>query len=256
MSQNKYQIPSIHKAINVLELLKQQESLTLKEIKQELDMPISTCYNILTTLENRGFVQRSVDTGHYSLGMTLMHFGLFIYNNIDFKKMGKHYLGKLSEEFGETAYLSIIDKSSFKGLVIERHQGDRTGLVYSRNTGDTFPIYASGTGKSLMSGLSEDELQVFFEKTEMISYTSNTITDEETLREEIKEIIKEGYAISISAYEDNVISVSSPISDSLGRVIASVSLVGPINRIDPMLDKVIYMVKKTAMDISKEIGYQ
>ncbi|THE11857.1 IclR family transcriptional regulator [Bacillus timonensis] len=253
---SKNQVPSVHKAINILELLKEHDFLTLKDISNSLKLPTSTCYNILTTLENRGFIQRNTETGQYILGLTLMHLGLSIYNKIDLKKVGTIHLSELSEDFGETAYLTVLDRSHFKGIVVERLQSKRTGLVYSRNIGDTFPIYASGTGKSLLSGLNDEEINYFFEKTEMISYTSKTITNEEKLRDEIQDIRRKGYAISNSAFEENVISVSSPIKDSFGKVIAAVSLVGPVNRISPIIEAVIESVKRTAFEISKAMGYK
>lgn len=250
----KYQVSSVHRAFDILDLLNTNGDFTFTEIKEILELPNSTCYNLLNTLEKRGFVQRNHDNGHYTLGMKLMQLGLSAYNKFDLSKVARQHLRKLSEQFEETSYLTALNKTNLRGVIIDCLYSDRTGLVYSRNIGDVIPLYASGTGKSLLSGFDNEELNSFFKEVKLVPFTSQTITQEDILREEIKEIRKNGYAISRAAYEEGVISVSAPINDFSGKIIASVSLVGPIGRVNLKLDKVIEAVKETAVNISKELN--
>jgi len=249
----KYQIPSVHRAIDILYLLSSKERMSFTAIKDTLELANSTCFNLLNTLEKRGFVQRD-NNNQYLLGIRLMQFGLSVYNNFDLSKVSKPYLRELSNEFEETTYLTVLDKTDSQGLIIDCIHGDRTGLVYSRNIGEIIPLYASGTGKSLLSGFDTEELNQFFEDVKLIPFTPQTITDKEVLLEELEEIRANGYAISQSAFEEGVISISAPITDYTGAIIASLSLVGPINRINIKLAQVIDSVKSTAKSISNQLS--
>ncbi|MFK9094348.1 IclR family transcriptional regulator [Bacillus salipaludis] len=250
-----YQIPTIHKAINILELLREKPNLTLKGITTELNLSTSTCYNILCSLENRGFIYKSETTSSYRLGMNLMHLGLSIYHNIDIRNVAKPFLQKLSNEFSETSYLSILDQSSLEGIVIEREQNTKSKLMYVHNIGDKFQLYASSTGKSLLAGLKDNLIDHYLKSNKFIRFTEHTL-DKSQLRNEIEKIRINGYAQTISELEVGVVSISASIRSSSNQVVAAISVTGPDSRLLNILPDVITSVKRAALEISTILGYK
>jgi len=67
--QNAYAVPSITRAMKLLELLAQSHSgLTLSEISRKLGVAKSSAHVLMRTLENLGYLKRSNANGKFSLG--------------------------------------------------------------------------------------------------------------------------------------------------------------------------------------------
>ncbi|NEU31276.1 IclR family transcriptional regulator [bacterium LRH843] len=246
-------VPSVDKAIDIIILLSQKPSLTLKEVYEELQLPASTCFNIMNTLQKRGFVEKDRFTSRFKLGLTLMKLGMQIYNDIDINKIALPIMKELVSKFGETSYLSIIDYSSYMGVVIEKIESQKTVTVI-RSIGSKVPLYASATGKSLLSGLDNDELEKYFSKVKFERYTNKTITNKEKLMDELTEIRINGFAKTENDMGDGVSAISAPIKDYQGKVVAAISVSGPSNRLEEQIPLIIPEVKKAAKKISHKIS--
>ena len=93
----------------------------------------------------------------------------------------------------------------------------------SLNIGTHFPAYATSMGKVLLAYKSKEELDTYFETAELKLLTEHTIYKEEDLREELKEVQMQGYAISEDQLELGLMSVAAPIRDIRGEVIAAIN---------------------------------
>ncbi len=246
-------VPSVDKAIDVIMLLSQKPNLTLKEVYEELQLPASTCFNIMNTLQKRGFVEKDKLTSRFKLGATLMKVGIQIYDEIDIRKIALPVMKELVSKFGETSYLSIIDYSSFEGVVIDKIESLKTVTVI-RSIGSKVPLYASATGKSLLSGLDEDELEEYFSRVKLEKYTEKTNADKENLLAELIDIRANGYAKTENDMGDGASAISAPIKDYQGRVVAAISISGPSSRLDEQIPMLIPEVKAAAKKISNKIG--
>lgn len=249
---SKYIVPSIDKAVDIISLLSRTPNLTLKEIYTELNLPISTCFNIINTLEKRGLIEKNPQTAQYKLGLFLMRLGLQMYETIDIRKIAFPVMKGLVAKFGETSYLTSPDYSSLEGVVLEKVESLKTVTVV-RSIGSKVPLYASATGKSLLSGFDQEKLDEYLEQTEFIQFSNNTITTKESLLAEIALIRERGYATTVDEMGDGVSSVSAPIKDFQGDVIAAVSVAGPTMRMDEQIPLIIPEVKQAAETISAAV---
>jgi DNA-binding IclR family transcriptional regulator len=78
-----------------------------------------------------------------------------------------------------------------------------------------------------------------------------------SLEKELSKIRRQGYAVSFQERAQYVSSVSAPIRDFNGEVIASLNLSGPLIRFtQEKVKEFIKMVMETADTISQEIGYK
>jgi IclR family transcriptional regulator, KDG regulon repressor len=64
----------------------------------------------------------------------------------------------------------------------------------------------------------------------LTKFTPNTITDPVLFRNELAKIYEKGYSVSFEELRIGVISISAPIRDHTGKVIAAINLVGPSHR--------------------------
>ena len=123
--------------------------------------------------------------------------------------------------------------------------------------GDIEPFYCSAVGKAILAFLPEDEQNTIIDSLKMEKKTQNTITEKEQLLEELARISTKGYAVDNEEFHPGVRCLGVPIFDHRGRVVASLGISGPVNRI--RLDKVeeyTSSMKDIALQISKKLGFE
>lgn len=249
-----YLVPSVMRAIDMLELLPDQP-LSLSEISHQLQIPYSSCFNLLTTLESRGFLRRDPLTNRYSLGWNLMHLGMHQYQNLDLRKAAMPFMNRLVETFEETSYLSVIDHTTFEGIVMDRVQASTSNaMMVMLTVGQKFHPHCSATGKVLLSYLSDTELEVYLLKVDRPRFTERTLISPAEIREEVARIRRQGYGIMQEEMERGVTGVGAPVHNHQGEVIAAISVTGPEIRMRPMLGEVIPAVVGAAREMSQLLG--
>ena len=85
--------------------------------------------------------------------------------------------------------------------------------------------------------------------------TSQTITDIEILKEEIKRIQELGYAVSRGERIEGAYSVSAPLFDFRNQVVGAISISGPTNRFsDKKIEEYASLLITATNQISNEMG--
>jgi DNA-binding IclR family transcriptional regulator len=108
-----------------------------------------------------------------------------------------------------------------------------------------------------MAYLSEKEWDRIIQKEGLPRFTLNTITDAKQLKDHLREIRSRGYSVSDGEVHEDVWAVGAPILGDMGRVVAGLSVVGPVYRINKKkLSSLVKLVVEYAGKISKRIGYE
>lgn len=247
-------IQSIDRALQVLELFTMEKpEWGVTEISQALNLYKSSVHNILSTLEEREFIKKDPISEKYRLGIKFLLLGNIVDQQIDVKQEAIPYIGKLVKEFNETVHLGILDGNEV--LSIDQ-EDSRQSLRSHINVGQRAPLYCTAVGKALLAYQPKDKVSSVIKETGLKRYTENTITDPEELKEELKKIRKQGYAVDNIEHDEGVRCVAAPIRDYTGEVIASLSVSGPASRINEKSIPVIAKrVKEYCQEISKKMGY-
>ncbi|KJS83216.1 MAG: hypothetical protein JM58_13205, partial [Peptococcaceae bacterium BICA1-8] len=121
--------------------------------------------------------------------------------------------------------------------------------------GDQLPLYSGASGKVLLAFQSDDFIdEVLSEKLE--PFTSNTITNVDLLRENLKRIRDKGYEITIGEREEGLCSIAVPIRNHKGAVFATLTVSGPEFRFTPeLVNKVLTSLIKSGEEISRKAGF-
>jgi DNA-binding IclR family transcriptional regulator len=91
----------------------------------------------------------------------------------------------------------------------------------------------------------------------MPKITPNTITSTKDLEKQLTQIRKQGYAISRQERTGFLSSISAPIKDYSGKVIAAICLDGPTFRFtNHNMRKFKELLLATTEKISREIGHE
>jgi DNA-binding IclR family transcriptional regulator len=229
--QSRYTIQVLAKALDLLDVLAPARSgLTLAELCVRLDLPKSSVFRYLATLETRGYVERINDSDKYLLGLKLFELGSLVASHFDVGEASLPLMHGLLEQFGETVNLGIMhDAQVFYLQILE---GTRSMRMAAQPGVRNLP-HCTALGKAILAHLPDTEVQAIVTRNGLPALTPRTITTIEQLHADLEQIRRRGYAIDDIENEDGVRCVAAPIFDHRGQVIAAVSVSGPAARVSP-----------------------
>lgn len=246
-------VKSVEHALDILDQFTTDAPfLSLADLSRRLDLSKSTIYQLLATLESRGFVERGVNDSKYSLGLRLFQLGSLRVGLSGLSDVATPYLTQLRDASGETVHLGVVYRDAI--LYVAKVESLHTIRMGSR-IGGTSPLYCTGVGKVLLAYQPHEYVE------EVLSmplgrFTANTLTDAALILEELARIRSRGYAFDHEEHEPHVRCVAAPIRDHTGDVVAAISCSGPdIRMTSERMDSLVPHVVRAALSLSQRIGY-
>src|SRR3954454_1103352 len=196
-AEDRYRVQSVERAFVLLEALADAglEGMTLSGLARLLGVSKSSAYAILQTLLAGGFV---ADSGRgmsrrYRLGMALARLGDVVVSQIALRDVAMSVMRDLTRETGLTSRLAVIDEPY--AVVIGRVDAPHSTVRFTANLGKREHLHCSAVGKAMLAALPETTMPEIVAAAGLPEKTRNTITDEDTLRAEIRTVARRGYAI-------------------------------------------------------------
>lgn len=252
---SEYMIQAVSHALDLLEQFHADDidELGVTELSKRLRLHKNNVFRLLATLEARGYIEQNKVTENYRLGLKSLELGQTFIKKMGLLHQAKPVLDSIVEACNETAYLAIFKESHIVYLdVVETHL---TVRVVSR-VGSRLPAYATAAGKVHLAYLSEEELDNLLPE-ELKSYTEHTLTDRQQLKDNLKEVAENGYALDNEELDLGVRCVAAPIRDYTRRIIGSLSISGPSIRFtDERIDQELMpLVVKASDELSSRLGF-
>jgi DNA-binding IclR family transcriptional regulator len=247
-------VQSLDRAFDILELLsREQHGLNLTEIGNRLDLHKSTVYRLLQALKQRGYIEKST-RGSYRVGMEFIELSSLYLNNLELKTEAQPILRELASLSGNTVFLATLQESEV--VYIDKMETYNSLRKYSI-IGQRAPLYCTALGKSMLSGMSEEQIRNLYRGIELEAFTERTIHDVDALVKEIEKIRRRGWSLDDEEYEEGLRCVGAPIRDYRAEVIGAVSTSGYASVITrERVKEIAAYVVKAARDISQRMGYR
>jgi DNA-binding IclR family transcriptional regulator len=244
----------IHRALDILEQLSQSSKpIGPTEISKSTGISKSTVCRLLSTLQARSYVEKRSPDGKYSIGPKLIALVSRHIGSLELQTEARPYLSLLASDLNLTTHLGILDGNEV--IYVEKLDHIPTKQLYSQ-IGYRVPAYCSSLGKCLLSRYSGEDLKNIMGCSSFRIYTRNTIPNIEALKEQLRRIRDEGWAMDNEEYEVGHMCVGAPVYDYRGEIIAAVSASGTSTVITPdYLPVIVDEVKQTSKQISKCMGY-
>lgn len=247
-----YNIPSLERGIKVVEAVLQEENgLTSLELEERLEIPKTTIFRILYTLQNESWLEKKGDC--FVSGHRLILNGMRALRRIELRGIAMPFLDKLSKNTEETAHLGIW--AGKKVMVAEVCDGPKHIRIASR-AGTLIDPHCSSLGKILLAyTVGSENLESFFEGQTLEQRTPNSITDLNELKSELERVKQNGYAEDNMEYHKDVRCLAAPIRDASGSVVSAVGITATILTFNKsMIPDVAIQVTRIANEISKALG--
>ncbi len=245
-------IQALEKAIVVFEqICKSDSPLRLVDLSRSLNMNKTTVFRILQTFISLGYVEQEKGTDRYSSTLKIAAFSNLVLNRVEIRHVARDILLKLANELNESVHLSVSDQG--EAVIVDKVEAE-TATRISFHIGRRSPLYATGTGKMMLAGFSREELNRYFERTELIAHTPTTLASKGELLAALDRIREQG--ISFDREENNlgISCVAAPIYDYSGRIVSGISVVGSTSRITTLFESIIPKLLMAARAISSRMG--
>lgn len=251
MSENGIQV--IDRVFDILELLSQKEDgMGVTEIGRCLDLNKTTVHRIVNGILKRGYVEKT-ERGQYRLGLKFIALCSHRLNSIELTTEARPYLLALTNLYGQCTHLAILDKN--EAVYIDKVEVERNLRMYSE-IGRRVPVYCSALGKCLLFDKSAAEMIAVLESSPYVKRTEKTKNDTNELLEEITQSARRGWSIDNEENEKGICCIAAPVRDYSGKIIAAISISGPISVFSQeKIKEIAAKVMESASAISKQIGY-
>ena len=234
------------------------QGVSIKELSSELNLPKGTIHRILSSLSYFGYIRQDAATKNYSLGLKLIELASLLSGQLDLRRVAEPTLRELAEKTGETAYMVVLDGSEV--VYIEKIESQQLtgGLKMASKVGSRNPLHSCAVGKTLLSFFPEQELDRLIRKKGLSRRTVNTITEPERLKEQLKVVRAQGYALDDEENEEGIRCLAAPVFDEKGGPVAAISVSGPAFRVTKkVLQQVLRKeVTEAAREISRKMGFK
>lgn len=188
----------LDKAISVLDALEDRPR-SLAELVEATGISRATAHRLATALEAHGLVRRD-DDGRFALGARLMALGRAASEGLPLAAAAAEALAELRDATGESVQLYVRDGD--QRICVAALQSPH-GLRTIVPLGASLPLGIGSAGRLLADDDAAGSVSVAGDR---------------------------GWVASVGEREAGVASVSAPVRDASGHVIAAVSVSGPIER--------------------------
>jgi IclR family transcriptional regulator, KDG regulon repressor len=242
------------KGLGVLEAVTNADHppATIDELSVRVGLTRSNTHRTLQTLIHAGYVTKDELTGRYRGTVRLFELGVRQLAQLDVRKVALPAMRTLADRTHETVHLSVMD--GIDVVYIEKIDSPQPVRAYSM-IGGRAPAYAVATGKALLAYQPEGYLNRYAH--DLKRYTNATQTSLDQLKEELRKVQDQGYAVNRGEWHESVGGVAMVVFNGLDQPVAAVGISGPLDRLtDNPIEECAPYVRECALAISHELGYQ
>lgn len=244
-------VQSLDRGLAVILAFADHPRLSLAELAERTELSRPTVRRILMTLEKLGYIRS--DGKFHALTPHVLALGNAYLSSLSITEAAQPYLEELAKVTGHTCSLAALDGED---AVFLTRVPSRRVMRHTLTTGTRLPAFATSMGRVLLAGLPGHEIEEFLQHAPFPRYTTHTVTEADELREVLRQVREQGWALINQEFEEGVRSFSAPVLDLSQRTVASLSMSVPTSTVSlaEIYDHILPVVVESAAEISKQLG--
>lgn len=211
------------------ELARRTDPLGVNELARAVRISPATVHRLLGSLVAEGLVAQDSKDAKYYIGRAVIPLAVNYLNRAHLGSDCIPIMRQLAEKTGESVNLGVLNGTAV--YYVQQVEGSNP-LRFGRDIGPSVPVHCSALGKMFLALMTEEERESLLENLSLQKRTKNTITNKRVLVKAAESIRKQGYAIDMGENIPDLIGLAAPIWDLSGSLIAGLSLMGPLIRMD------------------------
>ena len=220
-------LQAVERALDIIEaVVESPEPINVTELSKRLDLPTSTVFVHLQTLQERGYILKDGTT--YRPSLQLLRHGGIVRERFPVYRHSRDVIRDLADETGEFIILAV--EESGRGVVILMTSGDNV-VVRLPSVGKYSYLHQSAYGKAILAEHTDERIDAIIDTWGLQGLTPNTITKRDRLFSEIERTRERGYAVERGESDIGISCIGAPITNSNGNPIGAISVSVPSNKL-------------------------
>lgn len=205
----RYRVPAAARVLALLEFLSTSRvPLGVSETARQMGIPKSSCFALMTTLEQAGYVTRN-ERDEWSLTLRIFHVGTSAARNMDIQIVAQPVLEELCETTGLTAHLGMSDGTSTIYALKAEPPG---GIVrFDTYPGKPASVHLTAIGRAVAASMDSAEVDQMLEGYEFVGGDNPRIRSRSAYLTELKRIRNRGFAIEAEEENSGVVCIAAPV---------------------------------------------
>ncbi|WP_285766134.1 IclR family transcriptional regulator [Peribacillus sp. SI8-4] len=242
---------SIDRAMNVINVLVSNSSvngLSITDLSQECELPVSSMHRLLKAMSKHGLIQQDERSKHYGLGNIWLEYGLRMYDKMDYISQIRPELERLMNMVKESVYLS--QPMEMESLIVERIDSEKSQIRVYDQLGSRIAMHIGAANKAMLAYMPYNQVKEIID-------SLVPEQDRAAFLNILTETKVKGFGISHNERTEGTSSVAAPILNHFGEVHGAVSIgFVSFNLTSDRLDFLIQHVMETGQRISSKLGYR
>ncbi|MET0497954.1 MAG: IclR family transcriptional regulator [Steroidobacteraceae bacterium] len=233
-------VPAAARTLAVFEVFAREKRELLKsELARLLDLPESSCSDLLNTLHELGYVSRTVSTKRFYPSGRLVELAKAISEHDEILAIASEATALLSTQSRETCFFGEIDETDVRIVAVS--EGNHR-LRYVVLPGDRVSIHATAIGKALLGGLDDVERARVLRLKPLRALTEATKVTPEQVEKEVKAHQKLGWYQAVGEGRQGVSSFA--VHGRVGPRLVGLCMVGPSDRLSSNKAEYVRLLKE------------
>lgn len=214
-------------------------------------MSRATVRRFVLTLVREGYAES--DGKYFSLKPKVLELGYAALSSMNFVDVAQPIVVRLAYKLKESVFVSVLEDDDVVYVASSTPPDRFVSIAVS--VGSRAPAHAVSSGRVLLAALPEEEQLAYLDSVQLKKLTPNTITSKVKLRSELEEARVKGWSIVDQELEIGLRSISVPIRDQAGKVIAALNVACPSSRITPedMRSRVLLELQAASQEITSNL---
>ena len=222
-------VAALEKGLAVIEAFDAKHSkLTLSDVARAASLTRAAARRHLLTLVKLGYAES--DGKFFWLTPRVLRLGHEHLAAAPLPKLAQPILQMIGDKTEEVASLAILDGTE---SVFLARSASRRIVSLAIVVGTRLPAYCTSTGRVVLAGKSDAEVEQFLDGIQPMKFTVKTKSSRRQLLEEIRKARTDGFSLSDEEYEIGLRTIAVPVQDGSGTTVAAMSLSVRSDRMTP-----------------------
>lgn len=233
----------VYRTLDVFEVFAQQKKpLSLTDLVRQLDIPVSSCHDVVRALEERGYLYETRPRGGYYPTPRLYEMARLIHANDPVADRAEPVLKELSDTLSASVSLAKAKEMEMTYLLVCNPSDP---LRFSVNVGDKARnLYATSAGKALLGSLDTKVRHELLRTLDLKPLTPKTLTDVSALAADIEAAERRGWFTNREESVEDALTLS--VRFVWSDVIYVITAAGTLNRMSRQLEEAAVLLQKAA----------
>jgi len=247
-------LTTLQRGLRMLETIAQDRGqMTAKKLAQLLDIRLGTCYHLLRTLQEEGYIVR-LRGGRYELNGRVAYLQDSLRAQLTPDLQILLILRRLHERVNVTTCVCGWHSDQ----IVLRWYLEPVRAVHARSLqiGYQDHPHARASTRAILAYLPEERVRAYFAERILLMLTQRTLTDIDELLHNLEQIARDGYCVDHEELAKGMCCIGAPYFDERGFPVGAYGISLPANEFEDASDTLISEVVSAAKETSRSLGYE